>query len=72
MAEIYAGGAARMFTLNQKTAEGPDVAGDFTGEARGVSVYNWFETHPAGRMAVAASAFGAMGWLAARMARTRS
>ena len=104
--EIYAGGAARMFTLNQKfaprmvdrvlarmglegqkssepkAADGPDgfyrpisdnrVAGDFTDGSRGVSVYNWLETHPAGRMAIAASAFGAMGWLAARMARARS
>lgn len=104
--EIYAGGAARLFTLNQniaprlvdrvlsrmgfegqktseaKSADGPDgfyqaisdnrVAGDFTDVSRRVSVYNWLETHPAGRMAIAASAFGAMGWLAARMARTRS
>lgn len=42
------------------------VCGDFTTEARDLSVYNWLETHPVGGMVLAGTAIGAVGWLATR------
>ncbi|HWQ53533.1 MAG TPA: SDR family oxidoreductase [Bryobacteraceae bacterium] len=46
------------------------VSGDFSAQARQVSVYNWLETHPLGGVILAGTAIGvvggAVGWLATR------